>query len=227
LFQLNQAGKVSDTTLLMDSDLDQEKEDQIMERETVGRMAATKKQQLAQAELQGEQQVIMMKLQAKAQQELAAATASPLAPGEPGGPEGAALAPPSPMAEMGSPLNAGQNMGMNSGPTQAGQSVAMGGSSIIAMAQTTAMQLSNMDPAQQLLAIKELRKQSPELADLVLQMLQSMPNQQQQAQAAEAAAAAGAPQAPNMLGADGKAAVQVDMRPMPEKLPPRRAASTV
>lgn len=228
LFQLNQAGKVSDTTLLMDSDLDQEKEDQIMERETVGRMAATKKQQLAQAELQGEQQVIMMKLQAKAQQELAAATASPLAPGEPGGPEGTAGAsvPPAPMAEMGSPLNAGQNMGMNGGPTQAGQSVAMGGSSIIAMAQTTAMQLSGMDPAQQLLAIKELRKQSPELADLVLQMLQSMPNQQQQQQAAEAAVAS-APQAPNMLGADGKAAVQVDMRPMPEKLPPRRAAGTV
>lgn len=226
LFQLNQAGKVSDTTLLMDSDLDQEKEDQIMERETVGRMAATKKQQLAQAELQGEQQVIMMKLQAKAQQELAAATASPLAPGEPGGPEGTAGAavPPAPMAEMSSPLNAGQNMGMHGGPTQAGQSVAMGGSSIIAMAQTTAMQLSGMDPAQQLLAIKELRKQSPELADLVLQMLQSMPNQQQQA--AEAAVAS-APQAPNMLGADGKAAVQVDMRPMPEKLPPRRAAGTV
>jgi len=236
LFQLNQAGKVSDTTLLMDSDLDQEKEDQIMERETVGRMSATKKQQLAQAELQGEQQVIMMKMQAKAQQELAAATASPVAPGEPGGPEGGAtpsggmLAPASPMAEMSSPLNAGQNMGMGSGPTQAGQNVAMGGTSIITMAQTLAMQLSQMDPAQQLLAVKKLREQSPELADLVLQMLQSMPNQQQQQQAAEAAAAVGAPAAPDVtdsLGANGKAAVQVDMRPLPEKLPPRRAAGTV
>jgi hypothetical protein len=233
LFQLNQAGKVSDTTLLMDSDLDQEKEDQIMERETVGRMAATKKQQLAQAELQGEQQVIMMKLQAKAQQELQSAVTAPVAPGEPGGPEGAAvpsggmLAPPSPMAEMSSPLNAGQNMGM--GSTQDGNNVSMGGTSIIAMAQTLAMQLSQMDPAQQLLAVKKLRSQSPELADLVLQMLQSMPNQAQQQQAAEAAAAQApaAQAAPNMLGAAGDAAVKVDMRPMPEKLPPRRAASTV
>lgn len=225
LFQLNQAGKVSDTTLLMDSDLDQSKEDQIMERETVGRMAATKKQQLAQAELQGEQQVIMMKLQAKAQQELAQATAAPLAPGEPGAADGA-MAPPSPMAEMSSPLNAGQDMGMN----QAGQNASMGGSSIIAMAQQVAMTLSNMDPAQQLLAIKKLREQSPELADLVLQMLQSMPNQAQQQQAAEASAAAGAPAAPgapNMLGAAGDAAVKVDMRPLPQKLPPRRAAGIV
>jgi hypothetical protein len=225
LFQLNQAGKVSDTTLLLDSDLDQAKEDQIMERETVGRMAATKKQQLAQAELQGEQQAIMMKLQTKAQQELAQATAAPLAPGEPGAADGA-MAPSSPMAEMSSPLNAGQDMGMN----QAGQNASMGGSSIIAMAQQVAMTLSNMDPAQQLLSIKKLREQSPELADLVLQMLQSMPNQAQQQQAAEASAAAGAPAAPgapNMLGAAGDAAVKVDMRPLPEKLPPRRAAGIV
>ena len=78
--------------------------------------------------------------------------------------------------------------------------------------------------------MKKLREQSPELADLVLQMLQSMPNQQQQQQAAEAAAAVGAPAAPDVtdsLGANGKAAVQVDMRPLPEKLPPRRAAGTV
>lgn len=238
LFQLNQAGKVSDTTLLLDSDLDQEKEDQIMERETVGRMAATKKQQLAQAELQGEQQVIMMKMQAKAQQELALATGAPTAPGEPGGPENGA-APPGgqgggmpgagaqggatadPLAQMSSPLNAGQNMGMGSSPTQAGQNAMLGGSSILAMAQTTAMQLSSMDPAQQMLVIKDLRTKSPELADLVLQMLQSMPGANAPGAAAPVAGAQ------SQLGATGDAAVKVDMRPLPTKLPPRRAAGIV
>lgn len=237
LFQLNQAGKVSDTTLLADSDLDQSKEDQIMERETSARMAATKKQQLAQAELQGEQQVIMMKMQAKAQQELQQATGAPVAPGEPGGPETAG-APPGgqggapvggttggvsgdPMMAMQSQLNAGQNMGMGGSPTAAGphgQQASIGGSSILAMAQTTAMQLSQMDPAQQHLAIKDLRAKSPDLADLVLQYLASMPG---------ATAPGQAPAGMAALGANGAAATQVDMRPLPDKLPPRRAAGIV
>lgn len=237
LFQLNQANKVSDTTLLADSDLSQEKEDQIMERETSARMAATEKQQLAMAELQGKQQTIMMKMQAKAQQEMQAAMASPVAPGEPGGPETGA-APPGgqggpevlpnqpgaggaaatdPMAATQSPLNAGQNMGMGtSGP--AGQAM-LGGTNILTMAQTIAMQLSQQDPATQMLTIKKLRAQSPELADLVLQYLATNPNAAPQLQQQ------GGGQ--NMLGANGQAAAQVDTRPLPDKLPPRRAAGIV
>lgn len=247
LFQLNQANKVSDTTLLADSDMDQEKEDQIMERETAGRMEATKKQQLAQAELQGEQQVIVMKMQAKAQQEMQAALGAPTAPGEPGGPEtsaappggqggaptmpasasassGAAAggAPTSPMVGMSSPLNAGQNMGMGSSP--AAQQTALGGSNILAMAQTIAMNLQQQDPAQQHLAIKKLREQSPELADLVLQYLKTMVNGGPQMGGAPPAAAG---PGDSGVGANGKAAVQIDMRPQPDKLPARRAAAAV
>lgn len=88
LFQLNQANKVSDTTLLADADLSQDDENEIMIRETDKRLAATKKQQLAMAEIQGEAQLIMMKFQAKAQQAMATAQQAPTAPGEPGGPEG-------------------------------------------------------------------------------------------------------------------------------------------
>ncbi len=249
LFQLNQAGKVSDTTLLLDSDLDQEQEDQIMERETAARMAATKKQQLAQAELQGEQQVIMMKITAKAQQELAAASAAPIAPGEPGGPEAVSGTPPGgqggvpalgggggdPMAQMQSPLNLGQNMGMGTSPpgaggatpTPAGQQAMLGGSSLVAMAQTVAMQLSALDPAQQHLAIKDLRTKSPELADLVLQMLATMPGAaQQQAQQQAQGQPGQAPGQPG-LGANGAAAVTVDMRPLPQQRAPRRVAKSV
>lgn len=240
LFQLNQANKVSDTTLLADSDLDQEKEDQIMERETSMRLRATEKQQLAMAELQGKQQVIMMKLQAKAQQDMQQALASPTAPGEPGGPETSASPPGgqggagagalqasggSWMDAVQSPLNAGQNMGMGtSGP--AGQQAQLGGSSILAMAQTIAAQLSQQDAAQQHLAIKQLRAQSPELADLVLQYLQSMPGGGGVPGTAPPAGIANGPGSGG-LGANGAAAVQVDMRPLPDKLPPRRAAGIV
>ncbi len=85
LFQLNAAGKVSDTTLLADSDLDQNDENQIMIRETDKRIEATKKQQLAMATIQGEAQQIMLKFQTKAQQDAQKAMAAPVAPGEPGG----------------------------------------------------------------------------------------------------------------------------------------------
>jgi len=87
LFQLNQANKVSDTTLLADSDLDQNEENQIMIRETDTRLEATKKQQLAMAQIQGEQQLIMMKFQAKGQETMMAAQQAPNAPGDPGGAE--------------------------------------------------------------------------------------------------------------------------------------------
>jgi len=239
LFQLNQANKISDTTLLADSDLSQEDEDNIMERETAARMKATEKQQMAMAQLQGKQQSIMMKMQAKAQQEAQQAAMAPNAPGEPGGPEANTGAPggqggvpalPSaspdgasqdPMPAVQSPLSAGQNMGMGtSGP--AGQAM-LGGSSILAMAQTIASQLSQQDPASQMLAIKQLKTQyGPELADLVLQYLQTMPGAAPQGQPGQ-----GGPAGMQALGANGAAATQVDMRPLPDKLPPRRAAATV
>lgn len=92
LFQLNQAGKISDTTLLADVDLDAQEENDIMRRETDDRIEAMRKQQIAQAEIQGEQQEIMMKYQMKAQQAAAATQGGP-------------------MQEMQSQLNSGQQGG--------------------------------------------------------------------------------------------------------------------
>src|SRR5690606_23528627 len=146
LFQLNQAGKVSDTTLLADSDLNQEDENETMKRETASRISAMEEQQLALAELQGKQQVISMKMTAKAQQELAESMAAPAAPGEPGGPKDAIRA--GPMQAMQSPLNDGQDMGMANGPAP-GQEAMMGGSSIIAVASSIAAQLLPLDAQSQ------------------------------------------------------------------------------
>ena len=240
LLQLNQAQKLSDTTLLADADFNQEDEDEIMVREIDKRLHSTKKQQLAMAEVQGEQQMIMQKYQAKAQQ-AAAMEQGPQAPGEPGGFEGAmdpnqAVAagdvgpmpgPPGQQMPMGQAPPAGgvpmgpvpqpmaQPMGVPPDPnlggmpqesqSQLGQGQELGegaGGDIIEMAQGYAAQISQLPPDQQGMALQALEAQSPQLAQLVQQYL----NQ-------------------NSGGAGG--AEGVDMRPLPEKLPPRRDAPPV
>jgi hypothetical protein len=67
LFQLNQAGKMSDESLLADADYDSAKEDKIMELEASRRVSAMKKQRLLQAEMEGEAMLVTAKWQNKAQ----------------------------------------------------------------------------------------------------------------------------------------------------------------
>ena len=67
LFQLNQAGKMSDESLMADADYDSAKEDKIMEMEASRRVAAMKKQRLLQAEMEGEAMLVTAKWQNKAQ----------------------------------------------------------------------------------------------------------------------------------------------------------------
>ena len=69
LFQLNQAGKLSDESLLADVDHDSVKEDRHIMREAERRAEAQRKSLLAQAETQGEAQMIQMRWQMKAQTE--------------------------------------------------------------------------------------------------------------------------------------------------------------
>ncbi|CAB4131679.1 hypothetical protein UFOVP276_76 [uncultured Caudovirales phage] len=67
LFQLNQAGKISDESLCSDADYDSSKEDKIMENEATRRIGAMKKQRLLQAEMEGEAAMVQQKWQTKAQ----------------------------------------------------------------------------------------------------------------------------------------------------------------
>jgi len=232
LFQLNQAQKISDTTLLADADLNMEEEDEIMVHETDKRLESTKKQQLAMAQIQGESQVIMMKMQAKAQEAMQAAQMGPQAPGEPGGPEGPLPGmppgagapppgaagvpmggPPAPMPEAGgggptggmpaeaqSQLGAGQDLGAPPGQEQMGVD-------LVQLAEGYAAQVAQLQPEQQELALQAIEAQSPELAQLVQQFMSLMMRGQ----------------AGQHLGGEP----QVDMRPLPEKLPPRREAAMV
>lgn len=197
LFQMNQAGKISDTTLLGEFDLDMAAENKIMEEEVKSRMAVTREQQLSMAGVQGEAQLEMTKWQVKSQAVMNEAAMAPAAPGEAGGPEGATpAAGADPMAGMGSQLGAGQSMAANQ---QAG------GLNILAMAKMQAQSIAAMDPGMQQTAIQNLQATNPELADLVVQMLK-------QTQAAQA---------------QQQSAPGVDARPLPEQRAPRRAGASV
>jgi hypothetical protein len=204
LFQYNQSNKISDTTLLSDSDLDANEENKIMLRETDARLEAVKKQQLATAQIQGEVQLVMMKFQAKAQQAQMQAMAAPMAPGEAGGPEGGAGGVP---AEAQSQLNGGQAM---MGPDGQMQQMNV---DMPSLAMQQAMMIQNMPPMQQKVWIDNLRLQSPEFADLVLQMLSSMGKQD--------------PMAAGGMTNGTPEAGQVDMRPLPEQKGPRRQQAIV
>lgn len=66
-FQLNAAGKLSDTTLLANCDYEQVKEDDLIHLETERREEAVKKSQIASATIQGEMSLVQAKYQARAQ----------------------------------------------------------------------------------------------------------------------------------------------------------------
>lgn len=68
---LNQASKISDTSLISMMDFKVEEEAELQMKETSIRMEALKKQQLAQAEIQGEAMVVQARYQAQAQEIIA------------------------------------------------------------------------------------------------------------------------------------------------------------
>ncbi len=162
MLQANSMGKISDTTLVSELDLDQRKENELMIEETVWREKATKAQQLAMARIQGEVQLVSSKYMVRAQQEQAQAAQAPAAPGEPGGPENG--------------MQPSVQQQFSSSPLQAGRPA---GPSLIDVARLQAQSIANLPPPEQQRALQVLRAQSPELAQLVQQMLGQMGGAQQ------------------------------------------------
>jgi hypothetical protein len=231
LFQLNQAQKISDKTLLADADLDQEEENKIMLAGNASRTQALEAQQLAMATIQGKAQLIMAKYQVKAQQEAQTAMAAPAAAGEAGGPEQAG-AQGTPGGQAGGPgdglpvdlqSGGGQANGQGGPPAmelqpefmQAVQSPLQGSQKMSqpdgkqnlnvdlpSMAMSEAQRIAILDPQQQTLAIQNLRTQSPSYADLVLQMLRQVQ--------------------PTGSSPPGEAS-----KPLPEQRAPRRSAALI
>lgn len=209
-FQLNQAQKISDRTLLTGLDYDADEETRLILQETEARANAMRKQQVAMAEVQGEAQLVMMRYQAKAQQEMQQAAMAPPIQGEPGDAQEHQGLPP--QDGFAAEQTAAQHPQMGAGEQfdQMIQSQLHSGSRMQNQLQTDAttyaymqaQQLAQLDATGQELALRNLQLQSPELADLVRQFL----HQVQGPQAVETG---------------------VDMRPLPDKLPPRRTASPI
>jgi len=232
LFQLNAGNKVSDTTLLADADLDMEEENDIMVRESARRLAAVKKQQLAMAEIQGESQVIMMKMQAQAQQTMAQAQQQPAAPGEPDGPEGAMNAaqaqqqgqqPPLPPMLPAPPEGGGSSSIPQSAASSLSQGQDLGAEAggeklpvdLIQLAEGYAAQISDLQPDMQEMALNAIAAQNQDLADLVAEDLAKI----QKGSAGQALMLGGAQ--------GGSDTGNVDQRPLPGMLPPRRMQALV
>jgi hypothetical protein len=159
LFQYNQAQKISDATLLHDADLSPEKEDELIQNEAARRMETLKKNQLAQAEIQGEAQVVMAKYQARSQtvmqreQMQAQQGMSDAAPGEAlEGVQQGGLGKPAPQPPPQQPMPE--------------------------IAQQMAQQLSQMPPEHQQMALQQIAQQSPQLANMVVDMLRPAGGQQ-------------------------------------------------
>lgn len=70
LFQLNQAMKISDTTLLQELDLDVDKELELMKKEMRRQLQTTREMQIAQAQLQADVGLIQAKGQVQAQKKM-------------------------------------------------------------------------------------------------------------------------------------------------------------
>lgn len=240
LFQLNQANKVSDTTLLADSDLSQDEENEIMIRETDKRIEATKKQQLAMATIQGEAQQIMMKYQTKAQQDAQKAMMAPAAPGEPGGvemqgqgggPGGAGGEGPS--REMPAEMQAG---GPEAGGMQAPAAPAQGAQP--APGQGPSPQDFLASVSSQLTGEQRMKNEQtidlPSYAMAQARVLVTLPKNQQAValqnlslQSPELADLVKQMLASMQPAEPGEGGQQVDMRPQPQQRPARRATGVV
>lgn len=152
-FQLNQAQKISDTTLLSLADFKIEDESDLQVAEAGRRAEAVKKQQALMAEIQGEASIISAKYQAKANEVMMEAQRRAESQAQQAAEEAGDAAPSSPFAQ-------GQSSGL--GQAQTGMSLSQ-------MAQGLAAQLNSLPPEVQQTHMQQLVQQQPELAQLVKQ----------------------------------------------------------
>lgn len=189
-FQLNQAQKISDTTLLQEADMDPTVEEQRKKIEFGKLMEFQRKTQIAQAEVQGQ----VMQIQAKAQ----AAAAPPMPPGQPGaegqpqdpnaaaagaapqaGAEGGSV--PGPEAAPGMPENSTVDMQNAQQAPQEGIPQEMqspitmgqmgGGANLLYLARRAATALQQVDEVQKQTMLNNMKLSNPQLYSLVIRIL--------------------------------------------------------
>lgn len=243
LFQLSQANKISDRTLLTATDLDVDNENKLMDGETEGRVIATKKQQLASAQIQSEVQSVMMRSQAKLQQEMQAAAAAPPAPGAPGGPEPALMQGGGVPGGTDASAPGGLGPGMSAGAGMGGTALTAGpGMTPAAVPSSYGQQLDQVISsglkadrrlaegsmgvdlnAYAAMMARHIVSSDPQSAQALMASLQGQPELYalvvQNVQQLRSTGGAGA--------SDGAGQPSIDMRPLPAQRPPRRDQAPV
>lgn len=149
LLQLNQAGKVSDKTLLEDNDLDSRTEDALMREEAKRRTQVLADQQKAQAEMQGEAMITQAKYQQQIQ-EMQMEQEQSMGSEAAGGPHQAGP----PQLSAGSAPEQGQGMTLQ------------------AVAERLAKQIQGMMPADATTYMAAIRAKHPDLAEVVASLVE-------------------------------------------------------
>ncbi len=229
LAQLAQTGKpISNTTLLGEFDLDVADETALIIRETPGIIEAQRVFQTASTKLGNDVAALQGKAQAKMQQEMAAAQQPGAAPGEVGQPQAGQPVDPAQAAAQAAQPSAGAAPAPTAGYTPSADEVfnstvtsPLGvksqGIPLSQVAQGYAQTIASMPPEQAKVFLENIKNTLPEVYELVVQVLAQM----QGAQGAGAPSAqGGTPTSLQLPATPG-----VNMTPMPEKLPPRRAGS--
>lgn len=229
LAQLAQTGKpISNTTLFGEFDLDVTDEAALIIRETPGIIEAQRAFQTASTKLANDMAALQGKAQAKMQQEMAAAQQPGAAPGEMGQPQAGQPADPSQMAAQAAQPAAPAAPAAGYAPSADEAFNATVGSPLSAksqgvpisqVAQSYAQTLSSMPPEQAKVFLENIKNTMPEIYNMVVQLLAQMQAGAAGAQGA-APAAGGTPDALQLPATPG-----VNMTPMPEQRPPRRAGS--
>lgn len=196
VFQLNQAMKISDTTLLDDMDYDVAQEEKFKAVELGKQLENQRKMQLAQAALQGQVQVLSAKYQVQAQRLLTeqgmppgevqqAAAAAPAQEEMPGG--GAPVGQENQQPDQGGQAAPGMPEGATAYPEQGGevptegvplemQSPMLmgqdaGGYNILYLARRAATYLAKLPDAERYTELGKLQGKNPQLYKLVTQLL--------------------------------------------------------
>lgn len=158
--QLAQAQKLSDKSLLEDLDWNAEEERKRIGEEMKMQLESQRTQSLAQMNIQGESQAIMAKYQGRAQKIMAEMQPQP---------------PPQPMMQAGPEQGGPPQQGggpMDQVQSQVAEAPQGGGQDVMQLATKIVSYLGQMAEPEQQAYLSQLNQQSPQLAQVVMQLLQ-------------------------------------------------------
>jgi hypothetical protein len=187
-FQMYQGDVISKQSILEEADFDIAREEERQNKELDRKLAYNRRQQIGLAEIQGEQQVIMAKYGAQAQEHLMPPPGDPSGQisgvGGEGGTGGGAEGEMIPGQQADPAMPEGSTVSQTEGrqaptegvptemqsPLQAGKTNG-GGYNLITLAKRAASEMKKMDPMQRTASLERMRGTSPELYQITMRFL--------------------------------------------------------